>query len=125
MLTSAEAAQKLKEVGSNELPEKKENVFLKFLSYFWGPIPWMIEAAAILSIVDRGWVDLGIIIALLLFNACIGFLQEHQASNAVAALKKQLALKARVQRDGKWQEIPAREPSRAAQIAPSATRNPK
>jgi H+-transporting ATPase len=109
MLTSEEAANLQLSGGYNELPEKKENVLLKFLSYFWGPIPWMIEVAAILSIVVGAIVQLIIILALLLLNAAIGFWQEKQASNAVAALKKQLASRARVKRDGEWKEIPARE----------------
>ena len=48
-LTQSEATQRLCQYGYNELPEKKENPFLKFLGYFWGPIPWMIEAAVVLS----------------------------------------------------------------------------
>jgi H+-transporting ATPase len=108
-LTEVEAAQRLKEQGCNEIAEKRRSPYLQFLTYLWGPIPWMIEAAAILSAIVGDWVDLGIILALLLFNACIGFWQEFQASNAVAALKQQLALKAQVCRDGEWKEIPARE----------------
>lgn len=48
-LSQAEAQMRLTQVGPNEIEEKKTNAFLKFLSYFWGPIPWMIEAAVILS----------------------------------------------------------------------------
>jgi len=48
-LSQAEAAKRLAQYGPNEIKEKKDNLFLKFLSYFWGPIPWMIEAAVILS----------------------------------------------------------------------------
>jgi magnesium-transporting ATPase (P-type) len=54
-LTQAEAQKRLTQYGPNELTEKKTNLFLKFLSYFWGPIPWMIEIAVILS----GWSDTG------------------------------------------------------------------
>jgi H+-transporting ATPase len=50
-LSSSEAAKRLQQYGPNEIPEKKVNPSVKFLSYFWGPIPWMIEAAAGLSIV--------------------------------------------------------------------------
>jgi H+-transporting ATPase len=108
-LSSSEAQARLTEYGYNELPEEKTNPFLKFLSYFWGPIPWMIEAAAILSGVVRHWEDFGIILALLLMNASVGFWEEYQAGNAVAALKAKLALHARVRRDGAWKTIPARE----------------
>lgn len=109
MLTTDEAKKRLAEKGYNELPEKKQNILLKFLSYFWGPIPWMIEIAAILSAVLQADTQLVIILALLFVNATIGFWQEKQAANAVAALKEKLASTARVLRDDKWQEIPARE----------------
>ena len=42
-LSQAEAEKRLTHYGPNELEEKKTNPFLKFLTYFWGPIPWMIE----------------------------------------------------------------------------------
>jgi H+-transporting ATPase len=67
----------------------------------------MIEVAAVLSGIVERWVDLVIILVLLAFNAVVGFWQEHQAANAVDALKKQLALKARVKRDKQWAEIDA------------------
>ncbi len=106
-LTSAEAEARLAQYGPNALEEKRVNPFLKFLRYFWGPIPWMIEVAAALSAVVRHWDDLAIILTLLIFNGVIGFWQEYKAANALEALKKQLALTARVLRDGKGQEIPA------------------
>ncbi len=108
-LTQAEAQKRLAQYGPNEIEEKKTNAFLKFLTYFWGPIPWMIEAAVILSAVARHWLDFGIILVLLLANAVVGFWEEHQAGNAIAALKAKLAIKARVKRDGKWVTPPARE----------------
>ena len=108
-LTSSEAKSRLARFGYNELPEEKTNVLLKFLSYFWGPIPWMIEVAAILSAAVRHWEDFFIILALLLMNAGVGFWEEFQAGNAIAALKAKLALHARVKRDGTWISIPARE----------------
>ena len=108
-LTQAEAQKRLTQYGPNEIAEKKTNELLKFLSYFWGPIPWMIEAAVILSAVARHWPDFGIILLLLLANAVVGFWEEHQAGNAIAALKATLAIKARVKRDGKWINPAARE----------------
>ncbi len=108
-LTRSEAQARLVKYGYNELPEEKTNPFLKFLSYFWGPIPWMIEVAAILSAVLRHWEDFGIILALLLLNAGVGFWEEYQAGSAIAALKAKLALHARVKREGTWITIPARE----------------
>ena len=101
-LTQAEATKRLAQYGPNEIAEKKTNEFLKFLSYFWGPIPWMIEAAVILSGVVRHWMDFFIILLLLASNAVVGFWEEHQAGNAIAALKARLAINARAKRDGKW-----------------------
>jgi H+-transporting ATPase len=108
-LSSAEAVKRLETYGYNELSEHKVNPLLKFLGYFWGPIPWMIEVAAILSLVVRHWADFVIIVVLLLFNAVVGFWQEHKAANALEALKGQLALQARARRDGAWRQVPARE----------------
>jgi H+-transporting ATPase len=108
-LSVAEARKRIQEYGYNEIPEKKTNPFLKFLRYFWGPIPWMIEVAAILSAYIRHWEDVWIITALLLLNAVVGFWQEKKADNAIELLKQKLALKARVLRDGNWQEVSARE----------------
>ena len=101
-LTQDEAHKRLAKYGPNEIEEKKTNQFLKFLSYFWGPIPWMIEAAVILSAVARHWPDFGIILVLLLANGMVGFWEEREAGNAIEALKAKLAVKARVKRDGKW-----------------------
>jgi H+-transporting ATPase len=108
-ITQAEAAKRLAQYGPNELEEKKDNPFLKFLTYLWGPIPWMIEAAVVLSALAQHWPDFGIILVLLLANAVVGFWEEHQAGNAIAALKAKLAVEARVLRDGKWVTPPARE----------------
>src|SRR5271155_4402560 len=108
-LTQAEAQKRLAQYGPNELVEKKTNLLLKFLGYFWGPIPWMIEVAVILSGVVRHWPDFFIILVLLVSNAVVGFWEERQAGNAIAALKAKLAINARVKRDGKWVTLAARE----------------
>jgi H+-transporting ATPase len=108
-LSQAEAVKRLAKYGPNEIEEKKTNPLLKFLTYFWGPIPWMIEAAVVLSAVARHWPDFGIILVLLCANAVVGFWEERQAGNAIAALKAKLAINARVKRDGKWVTPPARE----------------
>ena len=108
-ISQAEATKRLAQYGPNEIEEKKDNPFLKFLTYLWGPIPWMIEAAVVLSALAQHWPDFGIILVLLLANAVVGFWEEHQAGNAIAALKAKLAVEARVRRDGKWVTPPARE----------------
>ena len=108
-LSQAEAQKRLTQYGPNEIEERKTNPFLKFLTYFWGPIPWMIEAAVILSGIVRHWMDFFIILLLLVSNAVVGFWEEHQAGNAIAALKAKLAINAKVKRDGKWITRAARE----------------
>jgi len=108
-LTATEAANRLERFGPNEISEHPQNPVWKLLSYFWGPIPWMIEAAAILSAVVRHWADLAIILVLLVGNAIVGFWEEYQADTAIEALKSKLAPLARVRRDGVWKSIAARE----------------
>lgn len=104
-----EANHRLSQFGYNEIPEEKANPYIKYLTYFWGPIPWMIEVAIILSALVQDWSNFGIILVLLFMNASVGFWEEYQAGNAIAALKKKLALQARVKRDGDWMLISARE----------------
>ncbi|MGE0072167.1 MAG: cation-transporting P-type ATPase, partial [Thiomonas sp.] len=106
-LTRDDAAQRLAQNGPNSLPERHVSLLARLARYFWGPIPWMIEVAALLSALVRHWPDFIIIVLLLLFNAAIGFWQEHKASSALSALKQQLALKCRVKRDGQWIELDA------------------
>jgi H+-transporting ATPase len=108
-LESEEAAERIKQYGSNEIIEKKYNPILKFLKNFWGPIPWMIEIAAILSAIISRWEDFWIILTLLLLNGVVSFWQEHKADNAIDMLKKKLALNARVLRDKTWKQIKANE----------------
>ncbi len=108
-LSQAEAQKRLTQYGPNEIKEEKTNPILKFLTYFWGPIPWMIEVAVILSGVVGHWEDFGIILFLLLCNGVVGFWEERQAGNAIDALKARLAIKARVKRDGKWVNPAAHE----------------
>ncbi|KTD35058.1 magnesium-transporting ATPase, P-type [Legionella nautarum] len=108
-LSQAEAKNRLLQYGPNAIEEKTINPILKLLAYFWGPIPWMIEVAMILSGVIQHWADFFIIMVLLVSNALVGFWEEHAAGNAIAALKAKLANKARIKRDGKWINLPASE----------------
>ena len=108
-LSQTEADERLTRYGPNEIIEEKPNPILKFLSYFWGPIPWMIEIAVILSGVVGHWPDFFIILVLLIANGLVGFTEERQAGNAIDALKATLAITARVRRDGNWVTPPARE----------------
>lgn len=108
-LSQEEAQRRLSQYGYNELTEKKVSPLQQLLLHFWGPIPWMIEAAVILSGAVGDWADFFIILVLLVANGLVGFWEEYEAGNAVAALKAQLALKSLAQREGRWIEVPARE----------------
>ncbi len=108
-LTSSEVDSQRKRYGYNEISETRQNPFLKFFTYFWGPIPWMIEIAAILSALVKHWEDLAVILVLLVVNAIVGFWEEYKAGNTIAALKKNLAVRARVKRDNVWTTVAARE----------------
>ncbi len=108
-LTEDDAKARLEKCGRNEITEERESPLLKLFKFFWGPIPWMIEIAAILSIIASDYDDFTIIMFMLVFNALIGFWEEHKASNALEALKKGLAMRARVLRGGEWTETDAAE----------------
>lgn len=107
-LSTQEASKRLQENGLNQLKQKKKSKWLILFAFFWGPIPWMIEIAVILSAALRRWPDFIIILAMLLINAILGFIQEYQAGNAIEALKEKLALKAKVLRGGNWLEVEAK-----------------
>jgi len=106
-LSGEEAAARLQRYGPNAIEEEERSVLLELLSHFWAPIPWMIEAALALTAVTGRWTDFAIIAALLALNGGVGFWEEHQAANAIAALKERLAKRARVKRDGGWETVAA------------------
>ncbi|XP_059276494.1 ATPase 9, plasma membrane-type-like [Lycium ferocissimum] len=110
-LTNAEGQNRLQIFGPNKLEEKKENKVLKFLGFMWNPLSWVMEAAAIMSIVlangggkPPDWPDFVGIMVLLIINSTISFIEENNAGNAAAALMANLAPKTKVLRDGKWSE---------------------
>ncbi|CAL5361061.1 unnamed protein product [Camellia sinensis] len=110
-LSSEDAEVRLQIFGQNKLEEKTENKFLKFLSFMWNPLSWVMEAAAIMAIAlangggeGPDWQDFAGIICLLIINSTISFIEENNAGNAAAALMARLAPKTKVLRDGRWQE---------------------
>ena len=108
-LTGAEARRRLGEFGPNAVGEEAPKRWRVFLAKFWGPIPWMLEAAILLQLGLAEYVEAAVIGGLLLFNATLGFVQEGRAGAALAALKKRLAPTALVRRDGEWARLPASE----------------
>ena len=107
-LTEEQVRNRVQQYGYNEIPEREETLFQRIIKRFWGPIPWMIEAAAILSAVVKKWEDLIIILVLLLVNVGVDFLQESKAINTLKVLKRRLSRKALVKRAGKFKTIDAR-----------------
>lgn len=110
-LSSEDAQARLTIFGPNTLEEKPENKFLKFLSFMWNPLSWVMEAAAVMAIVlangggeGPDWQDFVGIVCLLMINSTISFIEENNAGNAAAALMARLAPKTKVLRDGQWQE---------------------
>ncbi|CAL1698773.1 unnamed protein product [Somion occarium] len=115
-LTTEEAQRRLEIFGPNRLEAEEQNPFLQFLSFMWNPLSWVMEAAALVAIaLSNGegrapdWEDFVGIVLLLFINSAIGFYEERNAGNAVKALMDSLAPKAKVKRDGKWQEIESAE----------------
>jgi H+-transporting ATPase len=108
-LSSAEASLRLKRYGFNEIPETAESLAHRIIRRLWGPIPWMIEAAALLSALVGKWEDFTIIMILLVTNVFIDFWQESKALTALKVLKEKLAKTALALRDGHFQSLDARE----------------
>ena len=108
-LNAAEVAKRLEQYGYNEIEEKEEPLWHRIFRRFWGPIPWMIEVAALLSAIVQKWEDFTIIMIMLLVNAFLDFIQEHRALNALKALKQGLPNEVIVLRDGEFNTVPARE----------------
>lgn len=108
-LSQSEVSSRLERYGPNALSEKKESRLKKFLSYFWGPLPWMVEAPAIMALLIQDWIDFAIISFMLVFNAVLGFWEESAAGSALDSLKNSLALKAKALRDGIWGDVEAKD----------------
>ncbi|KAJ5649719.1 ATPase P-type K/Mg/Cd/Cu/Zn/Na/Ca/Na/H-transporter [Penicillium longicatenatum] len=108
-LSSEDVNVRRRRSGWNELVSEKENPIAKVLSYFRGPILYVMELAVLLAAGLDDWVDFGVIIGILALNAAVGWYQEKQAADVVASLKGDIAMRAIVIRDSTQQEILARE----------------
>ena len=100
-LTSVEAARRLNKHGPNRLPEVHgRGPVVRFLMHFHNVLIYVLMGAAVVTVVLQHWVDTGVILAVVLANAVIGFIQEGKAESALAAIRTMLAPKAAVLRDG-------------------------
>lgn len=101
-LTESEAQSRIGTFGENKIVEEKRNPLAEFLSRYGGPMPWLLESAMALSFILQHYLEIIIIFVLLTINATIGFLHTRSSQKALEFLKKRLATKARVLRDGEW-----------------------
>ena len=108
-LSSQEAQSRLAKYGYNETPTKKESFLMRLGKRFWGIVPWMLEVTAVVTLLLGKYVDTGVILFLLIFNAGMSLWREGKAKAAMAGLKQRLRILSRVRRDGQWSTIPARE----------------
>lgn len=108
-LSSEEVKERIKIFGLNDIKEAKRNKFLDFIKRYWGPMPWMLEFAIVLTIILGHYTESIIIFVLLTMNAIIGYFQSQNSQKAVELLKKNLEIKAKVFRDGKLFQIEGKE----------------
>ncbi|MFA5952650.1 MAG: cation-transporting P-type ATPase [Hyphomicrobium sp.] len=101
-LTATEAARRLEVHGRNELAQyRARRPLLRFLAQFHNVLIYVLLGAAAVTATLQHWVDTGVILAVVLANAVIGFLQEGKAEAAMAAIRGMLAPRAAVLRDGR------------------------
>ncbi len=109
-LSSVEVQHRLGQHGPNTLPEPiPPSPLVLFLNQFTSVIVWVLFGAALLSALLREWIDAIAIVAIILLNAVLGFVQEYRAERSLAALKKLSVTTARVFRDGVLVTIPTRD----------------
>ena len=109
-LSAEEAAQRLKDVGPNRLPSAiKEGLLKRFFKHFNDLLVYILLAAAVVTAGLGHWVDTGVILAVVLVNAVIGFIQEGRAEQALESIREMLSLHAAARRNGQWGDIEAEE----------------
>jgi len=109
-LTEAEAAERLAQLGPNRLPTLPErSAILRFLSHFHNVLIYVLLGAAIVTAGLGHLVDTGVILAVVIANAVIGFIQEGRAEEAMAAIRRMIAPRTSVLRDGTRRSIDGAE----------------
>jgi calcium-translocating P-type ATPase len=107
-LSAADAAARLEQHGPNRLPEEqRESALVRFLKQFHNVLIYILIAAAAFTAFLGEWIDTGVILAVVVVNAIIGFVQEGKAEQALEEIRRMLSLEADVVRDGRRQRIDA------------------
>ncbi|MCD1295284.1 ATPase [Methanocella sp. CWC-04] len=105
-LTNEEVKARLEKYGFNALEKEKGlNIPGMVLHQFTDPLIYILIIAAIITTILKDWVDTGVILAVVILNAIIGFIQEYKAENAIRALKTLTSPKAQVIRNGIVEEV--------------------
>jgi cation-transporting P-type ATPase F len=100
-LSSSEADERLTRYGTNTLPPAKDHgPFIAFVKQFNSPLIYVLLGASIITAAIGEWVDFGVILAVVIVNAIVGFIQEQRAGHALAALAEMTRTQAHVLRDG-------------------------
>jgi magnesium-transporting ATPase (P-type) len=109
-LSPEEARQRLEQYGPNRLPEaQRESVLIRFLKQFHNVLIYVLLVAAVVTALLGEWIDTGVILAVVLVNAIIGFIQEGKAEQALEGIRKMLSPEAATIRNGRRQTVPAEE----------------
>jgi H+-transporting ATPase len=108
-LSDGEAEERGRSFGRNEIVEQRRPAVLDYLARFWGLMPWLLEATALLSLFLGHRLEAAIIIVLLVVNAGIGFWNERNSRKALELLKRRLTVVVNVKRGGQWTKKPATE----------------
>jgi len=107
-LDAAEAAARLQKYGPNRLPEgKKRGPLMRFLAQFNNILVYVLLGAGFIKLMLNLWVDAGIIFAVIVLNALLGFIQEGKAEKALDSIRNMLSAEARTVRGGEARMIAA------------------
>jgi Ca2+-transporting ATPase len=107
-LTAGEVSQRQEEIGPNQLtPETGTSPWMRFLQQFNQPLLYILLVAGVITLLLQDWLDAGVIFAVVLINAIVGYIQEARVEHAMEALAESIVTEASVIREGQQQQLPA------------------
>ena len=104
-LTDAQAEERLKKDGLNEVPEPEFNFFKEFMSKLWNLSAWILEAALLLECILGKWIQSLFVLLMLLFAAFNGATQKKKSRRVLNTISHELTPTVSVKRSGKWKQI--------------------